>query len=808
MTESLVNIPPLRISCLYTEERREEFNNNQLLLLVVKGTARITADNVTHFYAPGNIAIINPNEKYVVDKSNALMIAVAIDKEVLHLGNEERLAIFVSNPLQPDNKDKARIIYHCVQEILKNKQILSHTLVLSVTYRIMHELYVNFSDNIPQASKDTKISKIIEYIDDNYSDNLQLNDIADRFGLSVQYLSKLFKSYTGETFTDFYDELRVTRSLHDLTHTQDKIIDIAYKHGFPNNNAYTHAFRKVIKMLPSDMRKKHAAPSVDDVSDEYIAALLGAIRAHIPDPDEYKDCLITEDYNAKPIMLFDRMPSHEILSIGSASTVLHKNMQELLQHIQSTTPFRYAYVRGIFCDELSFCNRAPDGSLAFNFTAIDEILDFLHSVNLIPAISFTYMPMVLASRTKNNVPNYGYYACAPSSLVEWKILVKSFVSHIVQRYDADYIKQYLFLPWSQLDSRNNHIGFDDDDAFFEFYKASYTAVKEISPELPISSPEMYPSRDKKWIASFLKRAQSHGCLPDMIAVRYVSNENWELVEADGDRNVSQYKIINGEISRDENLFHTLMTSLKTFLAENGYELDIYVTSFNFSIDNTHPFRETLFSADYYIKNYIDNIELIKSMSYFKLCDDVKAMSTEDAFSGEVGMYLQNGIPKCTALALRQLYHLKPAIADRGENYLLTTTGEQPDYFQLLAYNYSHPYLTGKEDFSSFAGDLYSFFPRREKKRIKFVMENVPFSSARLKIFVINTQNGALYEKWKEMGEPKIDFHSEKRSTLFEILSHSAVPGFKTYVQPVENGRLTLDFTLDPFEIKIFEIILS
>lgn len=807
MIEILINIPPLSITCLYAEERIEEFNNNQLLLLVLKDSVRIKSNNATYIYSPGDIAIVNPNEKYVIEKSKALLLTIAIDKEVLHLGNEEKCAVFASNPLQADSKDKARIIYQCVLEILKNKNILSHTLILSVTYRIMHELYVKFPGNVSAPFNDTKISKIIEYIDLNYGDNLQLNDIADKFGLSVQYLSKLFKSYTGTTFTEFYDKMRVTRSLYDLAHTQDKIIDIAYKHGFPNNNAYTHAFRKVTKMLPSDFRKKDLLKAMDNVSDNYLLELLDTIQANIPKPSEYKDYQITEDYKAKALMHLERLPSHEILSIGSASIVLHKNIQDLLQQIQSTTPFRYAYIRGIFCDELAFCNRALDGSLAFNFSATDEILDFLHSVNLIPAISFTYMPMVLASKTKNNVPNYGYYACAPSDLGEWKTLIKTFVNHIAHRYNENYIKKCLFLPWSQLDSQNNHVGFDDEESFFEFYKTSYTAVKEISPDIPVSSPEIYPSRNKKWISDFLANAKNQNCLPDMISVRFVSNENWELFEANSNQNISQYKIINGGISGDENLLHGLLTDLKEFLAENGYNLDIYVTSFNFSIDNTHPLREILFSANYYIKNYIDNIELIKSMSYFKLCDDIKATSTEDAFTGGVGMYLQNGIPKSTAIALRLLYHLHPVVTGRGENYLLSATEEQSDNFRLIACNYSHPQLPDREDFS-YTGDLYSLFPRKEKKRIKFVMKNVPYLCARLKIFIINTRNGALYEKWEDMGEPKIDFFSERKSTLFEILSSSAMPGFKTCTLPIENNKLTFDFTLDPFEIKMFEIVFS
>lgn len=77
---------------------------------------------------------------------------------------------------------------------------------------------------------------------------------------------------------------------------------------------------------------------------------------------------------------------------------------------------------------------------------IDEVLDFLTSVNLMPVLSFTYMPRVLASENQDTAFQDGYYICEPTDLGEWKLVVTAFLRHIDDRYGTDNVKKWIFLP--------------------------------------------------------------------------------------------------------------------------------------------------------------------------------------------------------------------------------------------------------------------------------------------------------------------------------------------------------------------------
>ncbi len=87
------------------------------------------------------------------------------------------------------------------------------------------------------------------------------------------------------------------------------------------------------------------------------------------------------------------------------------------------------------------------------------------------------------------------------------------------------------------------------------------------------------------------------------------------------------------------------------------------------------------------------------------------------------------------------------------------------------------------------------------------MDNLPYNSATLKIFTLDKEHGSPYDRWKSMGMPKLEYYADSTSVLFDIFAVSAIPAFKTYNVPIENGRLALDFNLDEFEVKAIEILL-
>lgn len=806
--DTLIYVPPIKISSL-TEKTITVYPSSSVTILFnLRGTTRITVNNAPHTLLTNDIIVVNYRDICTILRSKSLLLVLSVETSLLNLNSKTKSLFFNCNSTKFKNKYPFNGLRASIIKAVKSQNALTSARAFSIAYEIIDELIKNFAtSSSPTKIRSTRISEIIDYIEKNYSENLLFNDIAQRFNISVPYLSKLFKECAGTTFANFYDELRINHSLYDLTETNETIVDIAFKHGFSNNHAYIRAFKKVIGTLPNEMRKQHNSNSIQkDINEEDIKEIINLLGANQTSQTNSEETFfINADYLENNKVVLEHNPASEVLGIGSADTVLHKDIQKIIKNIQNTFPFRYAYIRGIFSDALSVCTRDYDGRLRFKYAMIDEVLDFLLSEKLIPLLSFTYIPQVL---TRNESITYqdGYYICEPKRLDEWSQLISHFLNHIITRYGLNEIKKWIFLPWVQLDSQNNHLGFTDEHSFFQFYKTSYCAVKEMSKDLIVSSPEIYPSPDMEYLSKYLLWSKVNGCLPDILAVKFFPNTNWKVIEIKNN-NTAYRKTIDNEISEDEDLMKKSLMKLQSFLIDNGYNLDIYVTAFNYTITDSHPILDTRFSAVYYIKNYIDTLDIVKSLCYWKLSDDYDENQNTPLFTGATGMYLKNGIPKGTAQAIRYLSYIQPYITERGEKFILSTNKEHPDYYRLLLYNYEHPSTVINENLFSAKFDPYSLFTKKQKTKIHFKLNNVPYKNATIKMFIMNSKHGAPYDKWVSMGKPFIDYYSNSNSVLFDILKSATAPDFKMFTVPIINGTLSLEFRLDLFDIITTEIIL-
>lgn len=97
----------------------------------------------------------------------------------------------------------------------------------------------------------------IKYIDEHYSEELSVEDVAKRFMLSQSYFSYLFKSITSKTFTEYLNGLRISRALELLKKTDKRVLDICYEVGFNNVNHFNRMFRQQIGIPPLTYRKNN-----------------------------------------------------------------------------------------------------------------------------------------------------------------------------------------------------------------------------------------------------------------------------------------------------------------------------------------------------------------------------------------------------------------------------------------------------------------------------------------------------------------------------------------------------------------------
>jgi len=103
------------------------------------------------------------------------------------------------------------------------------------------------------------VRKVLNYIHNNYSKELTLDEIVSPLGISKGYLRKIIKQETGKTVLDIINECRVQRAKQLIANTGMPLIDIAVECGFNNRQNFYYIFKKFTTQNPQTFRKENGA---------------------------------------------------------------------------------------------------------------------------------------------------------------------------------------------------------------------------------------------------------------------------------------------------------------------------------------------------------------------------------------------------------------------------------------------------------------------------------------------------------------------------------------------------------------------
>ncbi|MBI9102456.1 MAG: response regulator [Spirochaetales bacterium] len=118
--------------------------------------------------------------------------------------------------------------------------------------------------------QDFYVGKAIEYIGENYRNDISLRDAAEKIGITESYLSRLFRIKTNYSFLEYLRFLRLKKALELLRDKGKRINEIGRETGFRDMSYFSRIFRKYIGVSPrvyqNGLKQKSAHPSKEKKS--------------------------------------------------------------------------------------------------------------------------------------------------------------------------------------------------------------------------------------------------------------------------------------------------------------------------------------------------------------------------------------------------------------------------------------------------------------------------------------------------------------------------------------------------------------
>ena len=115
------------------------------------------------------------------------------------------------------------------------------------------------SEQKDAQSKEKELLKCIrEFINDTLTEDISIEEIADRLHISYYYMCHIFKDNFNESLSLYRTKKRLEKAMRLLVESESRISDIASLCGYNNISYFTEVFTKNVGASPSEFRKRNS----------------------------------------------------------------------------------------------------------------------------------------------------------------------------------------------------------------------------------------------------------------------------------------------------------------------------------------------------------------------------------------------------------------------------------------------------------------------------------------------------------------------------------------------------------------------
>ncbi|MBO5050865.1 MAG: helix-turn-helix transcriptional regulator [Clostridia bacterium] len=213
------------------------------LIIVLEGSFRCTISGISYLASPRDICVFRGGtyfERAVISPITCIYVQL------------DALPFAAVDGIMPihDRVRKNNTIQY-LEQAIKEQQ-------LALTKHLVEDIFLihAYEQGNHYTCTDDIVSGCIDFLEKNYSTKIHLDELANHFHISKQWLISKFKKHVKKTPIQYLQDIRLQYGKELLRDTDLPVGEIAAACGFENVYYFSSSFKRSIGLSPLEYRKK------------------------------------------------------------------------------------------------------------------------------------------------------------------------------------------------------------------------------------------------------------------------------------------------------------------------------------------------------------------------------------------------------------------------------------------------------------------------------------------------------------------------------------------------------------------------
>ncbi len=250
------------------------------IIFIESGTMKLVVDGKTYILKENDCVLLRPGVRHKIEYYKIDCEQPHVHFDLYHYPDSEEVGISSMSYEEMSEEERAKIRPDYFKEKgldippvihLKNPWSIKNVLfqiIEEFTFKkpsyeyvlkgLMIELIGCIIREYQELGNDTKTEKnlsfIVSFMNENVDDNINLDDIVNKFGITKWSIIKKFNDYFGISPIKYYNDLRYRRAKELLMYSFMSIREISEKMNFNDSHTFSRWFKKVDGRYPTQYR--------------------------------------------------------------------------------------------------------------------------------------------------------------------------------------------------------------------------------------------------------------------------------------------------------------------------------------------------------------------------------------------------------------------------------------------------------------------------------------------------------------------------------------------------------------------------